>query len=74
MLCKSPDRKSLNSPLGCVQLTYIKSIDIYAKQKHTRGKKSKAKSEALVNSYSCIRLKSMISGGGQGPSLSLATM
>ena len=31
MLCKSRDRKSLNSPLGCIQLTYTKSIDMLNK-------------------------------------------
>ena len=38
-----------------------------AKQKHPRCKKSKAKSEAPVSLYSYMRLKSLISGGGQGP-------
>ena len=53
------------------------SIRIHiAKQKHSRCKKSKAKSEAPVSSYSYVRLKSVISGGGQGPSCLqlLATM
>ena len=45
-----------------------------AKQKHPKCKKSKAKSEAPVSSYSYMRLKSVISGGGQGPSCLLATM
>ena len=47
---------------------------MYAKQKHPRCKKSEAKSEASVSSYSYKRLKSVISGGGQGPSCLLATM
>ena len=56
-----------------MQLTYIKNIDML--NKNTPGaKKSKAKSEALVSSYSNTRLKSVISGGGQGPSCLLATM
>ena len=38
-LCKSWDRKSLNSPLGCIQLTYIKSIDML--NKNTPGVKKK---------------------------------
>ena len=43
--------------------------------KNTQGaKKSEAKSEAPVSSYSYMRLKSVISGGGQGPSCLLATM
>ena len=45
-----------------------------AKQKHPRCKKSETKSEAPVSSYSYMRLKSVISGGGQGPSCLLATM
>ena len=61
MLCKSRDRKSLSSPLGCIQLTYAKSIDML--NKNTPGeKKSEAKSEAPVSSYSYMRLKSVISG------------
>ena len=41
--------------------------------KNTQGaKKSEAKSEAPVSSYSYMRLKSVISGGGQGPSCLLA--
>ena len=41
--------------------------------KNTQGaKKGEAKSEAPVSSYSYMRLKSVISGGGQGPLL--ATM
>ena len=51
MLCKSRDRKSLSSPLGCIQLTCTKSIDML--NKNTPGeKKSEAKSEAPVSSYS----------------------
>ena len=43
--------------------------------KNTQGaKKSEAKSEAPVSPYSYMRLKSVISGGGQGPSCLLATM
>ena len=43
--------------------------------KNTQGaKKSEAKSEAPVSFYSYMRLKSVISGGGQGPSCLLATM
>ena len=43
--------------------------------KNTQGaKKGEAKSEALVSSYSYMRLNSLISGGGQGPSFLLATM
>ena len=34
MLCKSRDRKSPNSLLGCIQLTYTKSID-YMLNKNT---------------------------------------
>ena len=49
-------------------------LKINAKQKHPRCKKSEAKSEAPVSSYSYMRLKSVISGGGQGPSCLLATM
>ena len=49
-------------------------INIYAKQKHPRCKKSEAKSEAPISSYSYMQLKSVISGGGQGPSCLLATM
>ena len=61
MLCKSRDRKSLSSPLGCIQLTYTKSSDML--NKNTPGeKKSEAKSEAPVSSYSYMRLKSVISG------------
>ena len=37
MLCKSQDRKSLSSPLGCIQLTYAKSIDML--NKNTPGDK-----------------------------------
>ena len=41
---------------------------IYMLNKSTQGaKKSEAKSEAPVSFYSCMRLKSLISGGGQGP-------
>ena len=36
--------------------------------------KSEAKLEAPVNSYSYMRLKSVIYGGGQNPSYLLATM
>ena len=60
MQCKSLDRKSENqkitgqSCLGCIQLTYsthTKSIDML--NKNTPGvKKSEAKSEAPVSSYS----------------------
>ena len=73
MLCKSRDRKSRDSPLGCIQLTYIKSIDMLSK--NTPGvKKSEAKSEAPVSSYSYTRLKCVISGRGQGPSCLLGIM
>ena len=41
------------------------SVKYNAKQKHPRCKKSEAKSEAPDSSYSYIRLKSLISGGGQ---------
>ena len=58
-----------NCPLECIQLTYIKSIDML--NKNTPG--VEAKSEA-PESYSNKRLKSVISGGGQGPSCLLATM
>ena len=54
--------------------TVLKRVYIYAKQKHPRWKKSEAKSEAPASSYSYMRLKSVISGGGQGPSCLLATM
>ena len=72
MLYKSRDRKSLNSPLGCIQLTYTKSIDMLNKTPQVK-KKSEAKSEAPVSSYSYMQLKSVISGWGQGPSCLLAT-
>ena len=43
--------------------------------KNTPGvKKSEVKSEAPVNSYSYTRLKSVISGRGQGPNCLLAAM
>ena len=43
--------------------------------KNTPGvKKSEAKSEASVSSYSYTRLKSVISGRGQGPNCLLAAM
>ena len=49
-------------------------LPIYiAKQKNPRCKKSEAKSEA-PESYSYKRLKSVISGRGQGPSCLPATM
>ena len=48
--------------------------NIYAKQKHPRCKKSEAKSEAPVSSYSYTQLKSVISGRGQAPSCLLVTM
>ena len=52
------------------ELVYINMLN-----KNTQGaKKSEAKSEAPVSSYSYMRLKSVISGGGQGPSCLLATM
>ena len=60
-----------NSPLGCIQLTYIKSIDML--NKNLGVKQSEAKSEA-PESYLCKQLKSVISGGGQGSSCLLATM
>ena len=45
------------------QYMYINMLN-----KNTQGaKKSEAKSEAPVSFYSCMRLKSLISGGGQGP-------
>ena len=50
------------------------SIKYYAKQKHPGCKKSEAQLEAPVSSYSYMRLKSVISGGGQGPSFLLVTM
>ena len=37
MLCKSQDRKSLNSSMGCIQLSYIKSFDML--NKNTPGVK-----------------------------------
>ena len=43
-------------------------VNLNAKQKHSRYIKSKAKSEAPVSSYLYMRLKSVISGGGLGPS------
>ena len=50
-------------------------IYIYMLNKNTPGvKKSEAKSEAPVSYYSYKRLKSVISGEGQGPSCLLATM
>ena len=39
---------------------------IYASQKHPGVQKSEAKLKALISSYSYIRLKSVISDGGQG--------
>ena len=50
------------------------ACNLNAKQKHPRCKKSEAKLEAPVSSYLYMRLKSVISGGGQGPSCLLATM
>ena len=48
---------------------------IYAKQKHPcQMQKREAKSEAPVSFYSYMQLKSVISGGGQGPSCLLVTM
>ena len=44
-----------------------------AKHKHPWCKKSKAKSEAPISSNSYKRLKSVIFGGGQGPSSLLAS-
>ena len=38
-VAKSLDRKSLNSPLGCIQLTYTKSIDML--NKNTPGARPK---------------------------------
>ena len=58
-VAKSLDRKSLNNPLGCIELTYTKSIDML--NKNTPGVKSKAKLEASVSSYSYKQLKSVIS-------------
>ena len=50
-----------------------KSIDML--NKNTPGvKKSEAKSEAPVSSYSYMRLKSVISGRGQGPNCLLVAM
>ena len=49
--------------------TYISLFPmyVYMLNKNTPGvKKSEAKSEAPVSSYSCMRLKSVTSGGGQG--------
>ena len=61
------------TPQGCIQLTYIKSIDML--NKNTPGvKKSEAKSEAPVSYYSYKQLESVISGEDQGPSCLLATM
>ena len=54
-----PLEKSVDSPLGCIQPAYTKSIGML-----NPGIK-KAKSEASVSSYSNIQLKSGISGGGQ---------
>ena len=73
---KSLDRKSGNHSTvhwdvynGSV--AYTKSIDMLGK--NTPGvKKSEAKLEAPVSSYSYIRLKSVISGGGQLRPLILA--
>ena len=52
-----------------IQMAGSNFLEFYsnAKQKHPRCKKSEAKSEAPVSFYSCVRLKSLISGGGQGP-------
>ena len=47
---------------------------VATKQKHPRCKKSEAKSEAPVSSYSYTRLKSVISGRGKGPSCLLGIM
>ena len=69
MLLKSLDWKSLrNSPLGCTeQLTYIKSIDML--NKNTQGAKKARPSlkHQLAFIRACAGLKSLISGGGQGP-------
>ena len=56
MLCKSRDRKSLSSPLGCIQLTYTKSIDML--NKNTPGeKKSEAKEEVPCDGLSTNALE-----------------
>ena len=66
MLCESLDRKSeitgQSTRMYPTNLrTYTKSIDMLSK--NTPGvKKSEAKSEAPVSSYSYMRLKSVISG------------
>ena len=68
MLCESLDRKSEITgqstrmyPLATNPATYTKSIDMLSK--NTPGvKKSEAKSEAPVSSYSYMRLKSVMSG------------
>ena len=49
-------------------------VFLNAKQEHPRCKKSEAKSETPVSFYSCTRLKSVISGRGQGPSCLLGIM
>ena len=42
------------------------TVILNAKQKHPMCVKSEAKLEASISSYSCMRLKSVISSGGQG--------
>ena len=52
-----------------IAIIYIAALSLAMyKQKYLGYKKSKAESEAPVNSYSKIQLKSMISVGGQCPS------
>ena len=55
--------------------TVLYDTCIYILNKNTPGvKKSEAKSEAPVSSYSYTRLKSVISDRGQGPNCLLAAM
>ena len=59
--------------MNCVLLT-MHACTIYAKQKHPRCKTSMGKSEVPVSSYSNIKLKSLISGGGQAQAVWQAAM
>ena len=58
-----------------VRTVFTNLIMLYKLNKNTPGvKKSEAKSEAPVSSYSYTQLKSVISGRGQGPNCLLAAM
>ena len=58
----------------CYSLDILRIIcELKAKQKQSRCKKSEVKLEAPVSFYSYTRLKSVISGRGQGPRCLLPT-